>query len=331
MMGHGAARRGWWLWSINPLSLLLWPLSRLFCLLVWLRRRLYQWQWFAAQSLPVPVIVVGNISLGGNGKTPVVHSLTQILRKQGHNIAILTRGYKSDFEHRTLLLKPGETSQQAGDEANMLAQLCACPIGLGADRVRAGQALLQQYPDIDLLVADDGLQHYALARDIEIIVVRERANGNRFCLPAGPLREPLGRLQQADLVIDRDGNEISERLGVCWNLQQPAQTRELASFIGQPLQALAAIGFPELFFQQLRAAGLQVEGHAYPDHYPFSEQDLAGYAGEKLLVTHKDAVKLSAIALGDRWSNIWVVPLELTLSDDLQYHLLTILERKLGG
>ena len=331
MMGHGAARRGWWLWSINPLSLLLWPLSRLFCLLVWLRRRLYLWQWFASQSLRVPVIVVGNISLGGNGKTPVVHSLTRILRKQGYRIAILTRGYKSDFEHQTLLLEPGETSQQAGDEANMLSQLCACPIGLGADRVRAGQALLQKYPDIDLLVADDGLQHYALVRDLEIIVMREQANGNGFCLPAGPLREPRSRLQQADLVIDRDGEDISERLGRCWNLQQPAQTRELSSFIGQPLQALAAIGFPELFFQQLRAAGLQIEGHAYPDHYPFSEQDLDGYAGKTLLVTHKDAVKLAALAVDERWSNIWVVPLELTLSDDLQYRLLTMLERKLGG
>lgn len=324
-------RRGWWLWSINPLSLVLWPLAQLFCVVVRLRRQLYRWHWLQSKSLAVPVIVVGNISLGGNGKTPVVHKLTQILHQQGHNVGILTRGYKSDFEHQSLLLAPGETSASAGDEANMLAELCQCPIGLGADRVRVGQQLLQQYPQIDLLLADDGLQHYALQRDIEIIVFRKQANGNGWCLPAGPLREPLARLQQADLVIDRDGSDIDEQLGRCWNLQQPQQCRELSAFAGQPLQALAAIGFPQLFFEQLQAQGLEVEGFAYPDHYAFTNKDIEPYLERPLLVTHKDAVKLRPLAIDNGWNNIWVVPLELTLSDDLQYRLTTTLERKLRG
>ncbi len=324
-------QRGWWLWSINPLSLVLWPLAQLFCTLVRLRQQLYRWHWLKSQALAVPVIVVGNISLGGNGKTPVVQILTRVLRQHGHNVGILTRGYKSDFEHQSLLLAPGETSEHAGDEANMLSEQCQCPIGLGADRVRVGQQLLQQYPQIDLLVADDGLQHYALQRDVEIIVLRQQANGNGFCLPAGPLREPLQRLDQADLVIDRDGSDIEEQLGRCWNLQQPKQSRELGSFAGQPLQALAAIGFPQLFFAQLQAQGLEVTGVAYPDHYAFSERDIEPYLDRPLLITHKDAVKLRSFAVDNDWDNIWVVPLELTLSDDLQYRLRSMLERKLRG
>ncbi|MDJ0832333.1 MAG: tetraacyldisaccharide 4'-kinase [Gammaproteobacteria bacterium] len=330
-MAAADPQRGWWLWSINPLSLLLWPLSRLFCALVWLRRRLYRWHWLQSEALAVPVIVVGNISLGGNGKTPVVHKLTQILRQHGHNIGILTRGYKSDFERQTLVLAPGEISAHAGDEANMLSELCQCPIGLGADRISAGRQLLQQYPQLDLLLADDGLQHYALERDVEIIVLRQQANGNGFCLPAGPLREPLSRLHQADLVIDRDGSDIQEQLGRCWNLLQPEQTLELDAFHGQPLRALAAIGFPQLFFAQLQALDLQLEGHAYPDHYAFSVDDLMPLLDQPLLVTHKDAVKLRPFASDHQWDNIWVVPLELTLSNDLQYRLMTMLERKLSG
>jgi len=320
-------QRGWWLWSVNPLSLLLWPLSMVFCLLVIVRRRLYQWQWLKSCQLDKPVIVVGNISVGGTGKTPVVQTLVSLLQDKGMKPAILTRGYKSDFETETVLLAESATSERAGDEANMLSEISRCPIAVGADRIKSAEELLLNFPEVDILIADDGLQHYAMRRDMEIIVFRTRANGNGFCLPAGPLREPMSRLAQANLVIDRDSEEVSEQLGRCWNLQNPELTRQLDSFQGQEVGALAGIGFPQLFFNALQQHDLQIKSHAFPDHYQFSQQDLLPFKQRPLLVTHKDAVKLRQYGA----ENIWVVPLELKLSDDLQCRFFNILEPKLHG
>ena len=318
---------GWWLWRLNPLALLLWPLSLIFCSLVGLRRWLYQHEILKSTVLPVPVLVVGNISVGGNGKTPIVVSLVRLLQQRGYRPAILTRGYKSDLGKTCLLLQQGNTSEQAGDEANMLSELCACPVAIGADRVAAGQSLLNQLPDLDIIICDDGLQHYALKRNAEIIVHRSLALGNGFCQPAGPLREPVSRFKQCDLLIERDGPDILQQAGICWNLSDPQQTRALESFSEQSVYALAAIGFPELFFQQLRQAGLQVIANAFGDHYAFSEADIAGFSDKPLLVTHKDAVKLRSFG----FENIWVVPLELTLSNDLQLKLLNLVESTLNG
>jgi tetraacyldisaccharide 4'-kinase len=313
------------------LAFALWPLSLLFCALAWLRRQLYQRGFLRSSKLPVTTIVVGNISLGGNGKTPFVVALVDLLKHKGYRPGILTRGYKSDYEHEITLLFDAKTSERSGDEANMLSQLCACPIAVGADRVQGGKALLQRFPDVDVIVTDDGLQHYALARDIEIIVQRQAANGNGFCLPAGPLREPVRRLKAADIVIDRDGTELDECFGNCWNLLDAQKKCALKVFRGQKVHALAGIGFPDLFFDALRAQGLEVDAHAFADHYAFSENDLYGLNDAPLLVTHKDAVKLKAMAEKLHLTNLWVVPLELTLSDDLQYRLFKLIEKKHNG
>ena len=320
-----------WLWNKNPLAFLLWPLSQLFCALVWLRRKLYQRGVLRSTKLPVMTLVVGNISLGGNGKTPIVIALIDLLRQQGYRPGILTRGYKSDYEHEITLLSDGQSNDRVGDEANMLSQLCACPIAVGANRVQGGQALLQRFTDIDIIVTDDGLQHYALARDIEIIVQRQAANGNGFCLPAGPLRESTRRLATADIVIERDSADVSESFGRCWNLLDPQQQCDLQDFRGRRVHALAGIGFPELFFDALRAQGLALDAHGFGDHHAFSENDLHDLTDAPLLVTHKDAVKLQAIADKLRLEQLWVVPLELTLSDDLQYRLIQLIEKKHHG
>jgi len=134
----------------------------------------------------------------------VVAALLKQIQDKGMKPAILTRGYKSDFETETVLLAESATSERAGDEANMLSEISRCPIAVGADRIKSAEELLLNFPEVDILIADDGLQHYAMRRDMEIIVFRTRANGNGFCLPAGPLREPMSRLAQANLVIDRD-------------------------------------------------------------------------------------------------------------------------------
>ncbi len=318
---------GWWLWRVNTLAVLLWPLGQLFCVIARLRRLLYARGVLTSAKLPRPVIVVGNLSVGGSGKTPVVVSLVQLLTGHGYRVGILSRGYKSDFEHHNQTLSDGAQDPRAGDEANMLSQSCRVPIAIGANRVAAGRELINRFPDLDLLIADDGLQHYALQRDLEFVVHRRRALGNRWCLPAGPLREPLTRMQACDLVIDRDGADVGETLGQCWNLIDPASVRPLASFRGQKVFALAGIGFPELFFDQLRAEGLEVVGNAFPDHYEFNAFDIAAFADRPLLVTHIDAVKLQAFAQ----ENIWVVPLELTLSDELQYRVIQLVESKCNG
>ena len=324
-------QQGWWLWSKNPLALALWPLSLVFCLLVFIRRKLYQWQILSSQQMPVPVIVVGNITMGGNGKTPLVHSVLKLLRQKGYRIGILTRGYKSDHEREIQLLQSSQISDKTGDEANMLSELCGCPIAVGADRIKSAKALLQQFPELDLLIADDGLQHYALRRDIEIIVERKQAYGNGFCLPAGPLREPDSRRFSADLVIQREGNDISERLGECWNLASPESRRDLSNFAGQKVAAMAGIGFPELFFDALRSEVELKRTYVFSDHHEFSRFELEPCLGLPLLVTHKDAVKIRALLDETEQQNIWVVPLELTLSDDLQYRLLNLLESKHHG
>ena len=319
--------RGSWLWSLNPLSIMLWPLSQIFCVLVQIRYQLYKRNILASEKVSVPVIVVGNISLGGNGKTPFVQSLLQLLTQQGYRPGILTRGYKSDYEHETTLLANAATSQRAGDEANMLSELCQCPIAVGADRVKSARLLIQQFPELDCLITDDGLQHYALARDIEIVVQREQGYGNGLCLPAGPLRESRSRLRTVDLVVERDGADVTERFGRCWNLLQPEKTCALSDFIGQPVDALAGIGFPQLFFAALQAQGLDIRPHPFADHQIFSADDMAAFQQSPLLVTHKDAVKLRAFAS----ANMWVVPLELTLSDALQSRLRSLIESKLHG
>ena len=310
---------------------MLWPLSLLFCLLVKLRRQLYRVRWLKSQRLPVPVIIVGNISLGGNGKTPVVHSVLKLLQHRGFNPGILTRGYKSDLEKEILILASAQTSEHAGDEANMLSEICACPIAVGADRIQSSQALLQQHPDLDVLIADDGLQHYRLDRDIEIIVERQQAYGNGFCLPAGPLREPKSRSDSADIIIQRDSNDIVEQFGDCWNLANPQQRCKLSSFANQKMAALAGIGFPQLFFDALSQQVELVQTFFFTDHHEYTRLDLQACLQWPLLVTHKDAVKIRHLLDETELKNIWVVPLELTLSDDLQCRLLNLLESKLNG
>ncbi len=326
-----APAAGRWLWRRGPTAWLLWPLSLIFCALVRLRRLLYRAGLFRSFKPRVPLIVVGNLSVGGQGKTPVVQALAGLFADRGRRVGLLTRGYKSDYEGDIRLLEQGQTHPSAGDEANMLSELTALPIAVGADRVAAAEALIDQHPELDLLISDDGLQHYRLGRDIEIVVQRPGGYGNRFCLPAGPLREPLSRLRSVDRVIDRGSEDVSERLGAAWNLLDAQQRRPLESFRGMPLHALAGIGFPESFFDALRAQGLNPRCQAFPDHHDYSALDLADLVDAPLLVTHKDAVKLRPIAEAQGWQDIWVVPLELELSDALQSELMQLLETKTRG
>ena len=327
MISSNHKRQGWWLWSINPLSIALMPLSLLYYALSTVRRLGYQAGLLPSTRLPVTTIVVGNITLGGNGKTPVIIALFQLLQSKGYHPAIITRGYKSGNEHKVQILSAGQVDIGVGDEANMISEICQCPIGVGSNRVGAATTLLDLYPETDVILSDDGLQHYALQRDIEIAVCRLMAFGNGLIMPAGPLRETRRRLHKADIIINRDGNQIIETLNEVWNLNNPSQKMHISAFKGQQAHALAGIGFPEIFFASLVQAGIDPITHEFPDHHHYSLRDLVLKPDLPVLVTHKDAVKLKGIAS----DNIWVVPLGIEFSPELESKLLKLLETKHHG
>jgi tetraacyldisaccharide 4'-kinase len=291
----------------HPLGLILAPFSWLYCLVVQLRRLSYRKGWLASLRLPVPVVVVGNLTVGGTGKTPAVLKLAELLRARGWNPGIITRGYGGRGPVAPRRVSPESEPADVGDEPVLLARRSGCPVVAGPDRFAAGALALSGGDLVDILLADDGLQHYRLARDIEIAVVDgARGLGNGRCLPAGPLREPRGRLTTVDLVLtnggDRDeGYRMRLVPGAAVNLRDPAVSKPIAEFIGRPVFVVAAIGNPERFFAMLRGLGLQVEGRAYPDHYPFAPSDLAAWPAGPVLMTEKDAVKCAPFACEDHW------------------------------
>lgn len=312
---------------MNPLSISMMPLSLLFYLLSGLRRLAYRIGILRSTLLPVTTIVVGNITLGGNGKTPVVIALYKLLESKGYKPAIVTRGYKSGNEKTIQLLSGGKTDSRAGDEANMLSEICQCPIGVSSKRVAVARSILEKFPAVDIILSDDGLQHYALKRDIEIAICRYVAFGNGLLIPAGPMREPRRRLLSVDISINRDSDQVVEYLEHVWNLQQPEIKKSIWEFKGKQVHAVAGIGFPEIFFASLRQLGIDPIEHEFPDHYDFSTEDLNLKPNLPILVTHKDAVKLKGMKNPD----IWVVPLGVELSQDLQDQILNLVETKKRG
>ena len=265
------------------------------------------------QRVGVPVVVVGNIAVGGSGKTPVVAWLVEALREAGFSPGIVSRGHGGDARDIALVPPDGDAARY-GDEPVLLARLTQCPVAVGRDRPAAARALLAAHPACDVIVSDDGLQHYRLARDLEVIVVDEVQLGNRWRLPAGPLREGLSRLAEADMVIAHGALSPAVRASVgdvpCHAMRlegdllmsiDGASSRPLAAFAGQRVHAVAGIGRPERFFQQLAAAGLEVVPHAFPDHHPFVASDLAFAPGEPKILTAKDAVKCAAFAPPATW------------------------------
>lgn len=309
-------------YRLSPLHLLLYPVSLVFRLLVALRRGLYQSGIFASIKLPVPVVVVGNISVGGTGKTPLTLWLAQQLIDNGWHPGIVSRGYtkrnkQKQAPHEVLI---DDTADEVGDEPLLMAQRALCPVWIGRDRPAAALALLQRHPECDIILSDDGLQHYRLRRDAEIAVVDGvRRFGNGMLLPAGPLREPVSRLQKVDAVVINGGatqdNEFAMRLEGTrfYNLINPQLTRSAAEFAGQRLHALAGIGHPQRFFAHLERLGLSVQPHPFPDHHVYTATDLAFDDADALLMTEKDAVKCAPFAT----EKCWVLRVDAQLSPAL--------------
>lgn len=292
--------------SRNGIALLLLPLSWLFMLVATLRRLAYRLGLLKVHRFPVPVIVVGNITVGGTGKTPLVMWLAQHLRNQGLRPGLVARGYGGSAGQTPLAVRPDSPAAEVGDEPLLLASRTGCPMYVCADRVAAAHALLAS-GNCDVIISDDGMQHYALGRDLEIAVIDgNRRFGNGFCLPAGPLRERPSRLASVGLVVtngEAAAGEYGMRIqpGLVVNLQDGQLTRRLEDFAGQPVHAMAGIGNPSRFFQMLRAAGLEIDERAFPDHYRFSVTDISPDDDLPVLMTEKDAVKCIEFAQARHW------------------------------
>lgn len=289
----------------SPWILPLLPLAGIYCAVVGVRRLAYRWKLLRMQRLPVPVIVVGNLTVGGTGKTPLIAWLAEFLRVQGFRPGLVARGYGGTARHWPQQVRADSDPRAVGDEPVLLTRLTGCPMAVAPDRVAAAQALLE-HSRCDVILSDDGLQHYALGRDLEIAVIDGvRRFGNRWCLPAGPLREPVSRLASVDLVVSNGlagSNEfaMAVQVGDAVNLLT-GERCPLEAFRGQRIRAIAGIGRPERFFEALRRQGLDVEGHVFPDHHAYRPEDLA-FADGALLMTEKDAVKCRRFAQAHYWA-----------------------------
>jgi len=276
-------------------------------LIVALRVLPYRWGWRRPARLPAPVVVVGNITVGGTGKTPLVIHLAQRLAAEGERPGILCRGYGGRSTHWPCRIAPDSDPREVGDEPVMIARRSGLPVAAGPDRVAAGRLLLTQ--GCTVLLCDDGLQHQALARDFEIAVVDgARGLGNGFRLPAGPLRESAQRLKRVDALVIHGKGFTTERSAYALDLGlgdtvtplKGDEARSLADFVGRRVHAVAGIGHPQRFFSALRQAGLEVVEHPFPDHYDYRAEDFRAIDGV-LLMTEKDAVKCAHFSLPDAW------------------------------
>jgi tetraacyldisaccharide 4'-kinase len=302
----------------TAVSALLAPVSLLYGAATGLRRAAYRCGVAAGARLPVPVVVIGNITVGGTGKTPLALWLVEFLRRRGRTPGIVCRGYGGRTRAPQRVL-PESDPLVCGDEAVLLARRSGCEVWIGVDRVAAARSLLAAQPACDVVVSDDGLQHYALARDIEICVVdAARGFGNGWLLPGGPLREAPSRLAAVDAVVVNgvEGCEphssISRLPGSAAhftmllkgrefrNLLDPSQVVSAEHFRNLSVHAIAGIGNPQRFFRHLQGLGLEFTAHAFPDHHAYRASDIAFPDANAIVMTEKDAVKCGAFA-GEHW------------------------------
>jgi tetraacyldisaccharide 4'-kinase len=280
----------------NFLAYLLWPLSFIYRIFIFVRRKFYQFHFLKINYLSIPVIVVGNITIGGTGKTPVVIALALFLKEKGWRPGIISRGYGGNTKHFPCLVHQNSNAREVGDEPILIAQHTGCPTIIDPDRSRGAKSLLKR-SNCNIVISDDGLQHLSLGRDIEIVVVDgERRFGNNFCLPAGPLREPVSRLNSVDFVISK-GTAQTNEFKLClipdyfYQLIQTKNKQSKEYFLGKKVHAVAGIGNPDQFFKALRKLDLNIIEHPFPDHYLFKPRDF-NYGDDAIVImTEKDAVK----------------------------------------
>lgn len=318
------------------LARLLSPLSVVFGLLLGIRNFLYRCGLLKQHRLAVPVIVVGNIFVGGTGKTPLTVWLLKQLKLAGYRPGVISRGYGARHDVVRTVTDQAQ-AQDVGDEPVLIAQLSACPVVVGSNRVQAGLNLLASFPDVNVIVSDDGLQHLALYRDVEIMLFDSRGAGNGWLLPAGPLREPVSRRRDITVANLNAGESVSADLPVdtvrmqltglsAVQLMNPAVRRPLEGFeSGLQIVAAAGIGNPERFFTMLRAGGMQFSTLPLPDHFDFVINPFKNLTADLILITEKDAVKCRQSKEIASDARIWVVPVEAELDPGIVNRILALL------
>jgi tetraacyldisaccharide 4'-kinase len=321
----------WYKPRLTPLTAALVPLALVFRGVAGIRRAFYRCGVIAGERVPVPVIVIGNISVGGTGKTPLVIALARALAQRGWNPGLISRGYGA-ASGAVRAVTIDASADGVGDEALLLART-GFPVWIGDDRPAAARALLAAHPQCNVLLSDDGLQHYALARDVEIVVIdASRGVGNGFALPAGPLREPPSRLSEADAVVMLGGRSatFADRVFTMTlagdrfvRVDAESLTTDAAAFRRPGVHALAGIGNPQRFFAQLEALGISATCHAFADHHRFTAADLAFAGATAILMTEKDAVKCRTFAD----ERCWALPVRAVIEPPL----VALVEEKLRG
>lgn len=337
-----ALQRLWYAPQLRPVLLPLIPLSIVYLLIIFLRKLFYKYNvfnLFLKKRYALPIVVVGNITVGGTGKTPLVIHIARTLKQHGIRVGIVSRGYLGQHEHerdqKPIFVYANSDPTIVGDEPLLLAKRLFCPIVIAKKRTLAVQALLDS-AQVDVILSDDGLQHEAMERDIEIIVIDgQRRFGNGWCLPAGPLREPMSRLKSVDFVVSNSPDrynidteyEMELRPRPLYKGILPSEHQNLIAFREQPVHAVAGIGFPERFFELLKKYELKIIPHPFPDHHPYTAEDLNFKDDYPVIMTEKDAVKCDGL-MNERH---WVLPVEASLNPLFDVKLLTRLQELLNG
>jgi len=313
----------------NILVWLLLPLSWLYCVIAVTRRKAYQLKLKKSFSARAPVVVIGNIVVGGSGKTPLLIALCEYIKERGGRPGVVSRGYGGQVSGLRQV-QEDDLAELVGDEPLMIYQRTQVPVVVGADRVAAVNHLLE-HNQCDIVLSDDGLQHYRMQRDVEIAVVDfNRQFGNGFCLPAGPLREQESRLNEVDIIVYNgaapNANDCSYVLKTIdlFHLHT-GERRPLSSFVCSTVHAVAGIGHPPRFFAQLRVQGISLVEHAFVDHHAYRQADFSGWQDDCIIMTEKDAVKCSGLELPDAWVVNVVAELSTQLESQLDSKILPLL------
>jgi tetraacyldisaccharide 4'-kinase len=303
---------------------LLSPFSYVFIFIASIRKQLYKGNIIKSNAFNVPIIIVGNITVGGSGKTPLVIALANFFKSSGFNVGIVSRGYGAAFDGAKLL-DDNSKAPEVGDEPLLIFQKAQVPVAVSKNRPLAVEKLIKE-KKCNLIISDDGLQHYALQRDIEIAVIDgSRQLGNGFCLPAGPLREPASRLNSVDYIIENNSTKPASTkyiqmriLPDCFINLATNEKAALESFKGKTVHAYTGLGNPSKFFALLKSLGIEVKEHAFPDHYLFKEKDFLLDNQVIIMMTEKDAVKCKLFAN----EQFWCLPISAEIDGNFCSNLL---------
>ena len=319
-------------YSKNIFSLLLSPLSLIYISIIYLRHILYQLGLISITKINAPTIVIGNIVAGGTGKTPLVIWLAKHFKDKGFLPGIVSRGYGGTYLSNIELVKPTSNPMLVGDEPVIIARNTNCPVVVAKIRAKGAKELVEKY-NCNIIFCDDGMQHYSLARDIEIAVIDgQRRFGNNYCFPAGPLREPKSRILKADLIVSKyNARTCEHKMDYTYHqlvsLNELSKTIPISDLHGMTVHAIAGINNPDHFFSYLRSHKLELIIHKFPDHYSYTEDDVKFDDNFPVVMTEKDAVK----CLNYSSDKHWYIPISAELSKSFVCDLDKLMGKIING